>query len=117
MAAKPSPPGLDARTREALADARMDAVQQPGTSISDIADNTGDLVGALHEMMEDRRYGDWTADRPQKDSLWKAASRTSLLTIKNEERLQEWLNDFAGLPKIMFENQVHRFSAIFSQLH
>ena len=117
MAAKLSPPGLDARTREALADATMDAVQLPGTSISDVADNTGDLVGALREMTEDRRYGDWAADRPQKDSLWKAASRTSLLSIKNEEGLQERLNDLAGLPEEMFENQVHRFSAIFSQLH
>jgi hypothetical protein len=117
MAEKLSPPGLDARTREALADATMDAVQLPGTSISDVADNTGDLVGALREMTEDRRYGDWAADRPQKDSLWKAASRTSLLSIKNEEGLQERLNDLAGLPEEMFENQVHRFSAIFSQLH
>jgi hypothetical protein len=56
-------------------------------------------------------------DHPQRDSLWKAASRTSLLTIKNEEGLQERLNDLARLPKEMFENQVHRFSAIFSQLH
>jgi hypothetical protein len=117
MIEKLSPPGLDARTREALADATMDAIQLPGTSISEIADNTGDLVGALREMTEDRRYGDWTADRPQKDSLWKAASRTSLLSIKNEEGLHERLNDLAGLPEEMFENQVHRFSAIFSRLH
>jgi hypothetical protein len=27
------------------------------------------------------------------------------------------LNDLAGLPEEMFENQVHRFSAIFSRLH
>jgi hypothetical protein len=31
MTAKLSPPGLDARTREALADATLDAVQLPGT--------------------------------------------------------------------------------------
>jgi hypothetical protein len=74
MTTKLSPPGLDARTHEALADPMMDAVQLPGMSISDIADNMGDLVGALHKMMEDRRYSDWTVDRPQKDSLGKAAS-------------------------------------------
>jgi hypothetical protein len=58
MIEKLSPPGLDAQTREALADATMDAIQLPGTSISETADNMGDLAGALHEMMEDRRYGD-----------------------------------------------------------
>jgi hypothetical protein len=63
MTPKLSPPGLDSRTCEALVDATMDAVQLPGTLISDITDNTGDLVGALREMTEDRRgYGDSTAD-------------------------------------------------------
>ena len=112
-----SPPGLDAKTREALADATLDAVQLPGTSLTEVADSTGDLVGALREMTEDRR-NDWTSsDRPQKDSLWKAASRTSILTIKNEEGLRERLSEFGGLPEEMFENQVHKFSAIFSKLH
>jgi hypothetical protein len=53
MIKKLSPPGLDARTRETLVDATMDAIQLPGTSISETDDNTGDLVGALREMMED----------------------------------------------------------------
>jgi hypothetical protein len=116
MIEKLSPPGLDAKTKEALADVTLDAIQLPGTSISEVADNTGDLVGALREMTEDRRY-DWTSDRPQKDSLWKATNRTSLQTIKSEEGLRERLSEFAGLPEEMFENQVHKFSAIFSQLH
>jgi hypothetical protein len=116
MIEKLSPPGLDVRTREALADATLDAIQLPGMSHSETADSTGDLVGALREMTEDWRY-DWTSDRPQKDSLWKAASRTSLLTIKSEEGLCERLTEFAGLPEEMFENQVHKFSAIFSKLH
>jgi hypothetical protein len=54
MIEKLSPPGLDARTKEALADATLDAIQLPGTSLSEVADNTGDLVGALREMTEDR---------------------------------------------------------------
>jgi hypothetical protein len=117
MIEKLSPPGLDGRTKEALADATLDAIQLPGTSLTEVADSTGDLVGALREMTEDRR-NDWTSsDRPQKDSLWKAASRTSILTIKNEEGLRERLSEFGGLPKEMFENQVHKFSAIFSKLH
>jgi hypothetical protein len=40
-----------------------------------------------------------------------------LLTIKSEEGLNERLTEFAGLPEEMFENQVHKFSAIFSKLH
>jgi hypothetical protein len=116
MVEKLSPPGLDSKTKEALADATLDAIQLPGTSMEEDADNTGDLVGALREMTEDRGH-DWNSDRPQKDSLWKAASRTSLLTIKMEDGLQERLNEIAGLPEEMFENQVHRFTAILSNLH
>jgi hypothetical protein len=67
-------------------------------------------------MTEDWHF-DWTSDCPQKDSLWKAASCTSLLTIKTEEGLQERLNKLASLPEEMFENQVHKVSAIFSKLH
>jgi hypothetical protein len=67
-------------------------------------------------MTEDRRF-DWTSDRPQKDSLWKATSRTSLLTIKTKEGLQERLNELAEVAEEMFENQVHKFSAILSKLH
>jgi hypothetical protein len=115
MIGKLSPPGLNGWAKEALADATLDAIQLPGTSLSEVADNTGDLIGALREMTEDRR-NDWTSDRPQKDSLWKATSRTSILTIKNEEGLRERLSEFAGLPEEMFENQVHKFSAIFSRL-
>jgi hypothetical protein len=40
-----------------------------------------------------------------------------LLTIKSEEGLSERLTEFAGLPEEMFENQVHKFSAIFSKLY
>jgi hypothetical protein len=116
MTEKLSPPGLDAKMREALADATLDAVQLPGTSLEETADTTGDLVGALREMTEDRR-NDWAHDRPQKDSLWKARSRTSLLMIKTEEDMCERLNEISGLPEEMFENQVHRFSAILSSLH
>jgi hypothetical protein len=91
---------------------------KPKSDSGETSDNTGDLVGALREMTEDWRF-DWTSDRPQKDSLWKAASRTSLLTIKTEEGLQERLNKLASLvlPEEMFENQAHKFSAIFSKLH
>jgi hypothetical protein len=64
MIEKLSPPGLDAWTREALAY----AIQFPGRSLTEVVDNTGDLVGALHKMMEDPCY-DWMADHPQKDSL------------------------------------------------
>ena len=65
MTEKLSPPGLDAKTREALADATLDAVQLPGTSLEETADNTGDLVGALREMTEDRR-NDWTTTAPRR---------------------------------------------------
>jgi hypothetical protein len=116
MINKLSPPGLVSRTKEAQADATLDAIQLPGTSLSKVAANMGKLVGALREMMEDRRH-DWTFDRPQKDSLWKASSWMSMLTIKTEEGLQEHLSEFAGLPEEMFENQVHKFSAIFAKLH
>jgi hypothetical protein len=116
MIDKLSPPGLDRQTKEALADATLDAIQLPGTSLNDAADNTGDLVGALREMTEDRR-NDWGPDRPQKDTLWKTASRTSILTIKSEEALRKRLTEFSGLPEETFENQVHKFSAIFSKLH
>jgi hypothetical protein len=116
MVEKLSPPGLDTKTKEAMADATLDAIQLPGTSMEGDVDTTGDLVGALREMTEDRR-NEWSYDRPQKDSLWKAASRTSLLTIKDEDGLQERLNKIAGLTEEMFENQVHRFTAILSNLH
>jgi hypothetical protein len=116
MTEKLSPPGLNAKTREAIADATLDAIQLPGTSLEETGDTTGDLVGALREMTEDRR-NDWSCDRPQKDSLWKARSRTSLLTIKTEEEMRERLNEISGLPDEIFENQVHRFSAILSSLH
>jgi hypothetical protein len=117
MMEKLSPPGLDAQTKEALADITLDAIQLPGTSLGYAVDTTGDLVGALREMTEDRR-NDWTWNRPQKDSLWKAASRrTSLATIKSEEGLRERLNEFGGLPEEVFETQVNRFMSIFSQLH
>jgi hypothetical protein len=66
MIEKLIPPRLYARTKEALADATLDAIQLPGTSQTEVADNTGDLVGPLWEMTEDCRY-DSTSDRPQKD--------------------------------------------------
>lgn len=116
MIEKLSPPGLDPQTREALADATMDSIQLPGTSMEEGGDTTGDLVGALREMTEDRR-NDWSYDRPQKDSLWKSRSRTSIASIKTEEDLQDRLNEFQGLPEEMYENQVHRFTAILSNLH
>jgi hypothetical protein len=69
MIEKLSPPRLDARMKEASADATLDAIQLPGTSLNETTDNTGGLVGALlQEMTEDRRF-DWTTDRPQKDLL------------------------------------------------
>lgn len=116
MIEKLSPPGFDIKAKEALADATLDAIQLPGTSLSKVADNTGDLVGTLKEITEDQRY-DWMSDRPQKDSLCKASSRTSLLSIQTKEGPCKHLTEFAGLPKEMFENQVHTFSAIFSKLH
>ena len=56
-------------------------------------------------------------DRPQKDSLWRMAGRTSILTIKTAEALQERVGEFAGIPEEMYETQVHRFHTIFSRLH
>jgi hypothetical protein len=116
MAAKLSPPGLDRRTMQELANATLDAIQLPGTSNTETADGTGELVGALREMASDRQY-EWAEDRPQKDSLWRTAGRTSLLTIKTAEGLQERFGEFAGIPEEMFETQVHRFRTIFSNLH
>jgi hypothetical protein len=116
MASKLSPPGLDARTMKALAEATLDVIQLPGTSITVEAESTGDLVGAIREMAEDRQY-DWSDDRPPKDALWKASSRTSLLTIKDEVALRERFNEFSGLPEEVYETQVHRFQGILSKLH
>jgi hypothetical protein len=67
-------------------------------------------------MAEDRRY-EWTEDRPQKDSLWRTAGRTSILSIKTMEGLQERVGEFAGIPEEMHETQVHRFRTVFSRLH
>jgi hypothetical protein len=117
MAEKLSPPGLDRRTMQELANATLDAIQLPGTSTTEeTLDGTGELVGALREMAEDRRY-EWTEDRPQKDTLWRTAGRTSLLSIKTAEGLQERVSEFAGIPEEMHETQVHRFRSIFSKLH
>jgi hypothetical protein len=117
MAEKLSPPGLDRRTMQELANAMLDAIQLPGTSTTEeMLDGTGELVGALREMAEDRRY-EWTEDRPQKDTLWRTAGRTSLLSIKTAEGLQERVSEFAGIPEEMHETQVHRFRSIFSKLH
>jgi hypothetical protein len=116
MATKLSPPGLDRKTVQELANATLDAIQLPGTSTTETTDSTGELVGALREMTEDRSH-DWMEDRPQRDSLWRTAGRTSLLTIKSAETLQERLSEFAGIPEEMHEIQVHRFRAIFSRLH
>ena len=116
MAAKMSPPGLDNRTIQDLANATLDAIQLPGTSMTENLDGTGELVGALRDMAEDRRY-EWAEDRPQKDSLWRTAGRTSILSIKTAEGLQERVGEFAGISEEMFETQVHRFRSIFSRLH
>jgi hypothetical protein len=53
MIEKLSPPGLDVRTKEALADATLDAIQLPGPFLSETTDITGDLVW---EMTEDRQF-------------------------------------------------------------
>ena len=116
LAEKLSPPGLDRRTMQELANATLDAIQLPGTSTTETVDSTGELVGALREMTEDRRYN-WAEDRPQKDSLWRTAGRTSLLTIKSAESLQERLSEFSGLPEEMHEIQIHRFRSILGRLH
>jgi hypothetical protein len=116
MAAKMSPPGLDRRTMQELANATLDAIQLPGTSTTETLDGTGELVGALRDMAEDRRY-EWAEDRPQKDSLWRTAGRTSILSVKTSEGLQERVGEFAGIPEEMFETQVHRFRSILSRLH
>jgi hypothetical protein len=117
MVEKLSPPGLDRRTMQELANATLDAIQLPGTSTNeDPMDGTGELVGALREMTEDRRY-DWTEDRPQKDTLWRTSGRTSLLSIKTAEGLQERVSEFAGIPEEVHETQVHRFRSIFAKLH
>ena len=117
MVEKLSPPGLDRRTMQELANATLDAIQLPGTSTNeDPMDGTGELVGALREMTEDRRY-DWTEDRPQKDTLWRTSGRTSLFSIKTAEGLQERVSEFAGIPEEVHETQVHRFRSIFAKLH
>lgn len=43
----------DRRTKEALAGAMLDTIQLPGMSLSKVANNMGDLVSSLREMMED----------------------------------------------------------------
>jgi hypothetical protein len=116
LAEKMSPPGVDHRTMQELANATLDAIQLPGTSTTETVDSTGELVGALREMTEDHRYN-WADDRPQKDSLWRTAGRTSLLTVKSAESLQERLSKFSGLPEEMHEIQVHRFRSILGKLH
>ena len=76
MSTKMSPAGLDLKTIKELADAMLDAVQLPGTSGMETADNTTDLIGALKEIAEDKRT-DWTEDRLKRDVQWKATNRTS----------------------------------------
>jgi hypothetical protein len=116
MAAKLSPPGLDKRTMQELANATLDAIQLPGTSPAENLDGTGELVGALREMAADRQY-EWADDRPQKDSLWRTAGRTSILSFQTSDALQERIGEFAGIPEEMYETQVHRFRSIFGKLH
>jgi len=53
MATKMSPPGLDRRTIQELANTTLDAIQLPGTSTAEPLDGTGELVGALRDMAED----------------------------------------------------------------
>jgi len=62
MTEKLSPPGVDAKTMKALADATLDAIQLPGTSITESMESTSKLVGAIREMTDDRR-NDWTEER------------------------------------------------------
>jgi hypothetical protein len=117
MCEKMSPPGLDLKTMQELANATLDAVQLPGTSGTDATENTtADLIGALNEMAEDKRT-DWTEDRPRRDVQWKASNRTSLLTVKSETALQERHGSFQGLPEEVYESQVHLFSSILGRLH
>ncbi len=72
MCEKMSPPGLDLKTMQELANATLDAVQLPGTSGTDVTENTTtDLIGALNEMAKDKRT-DWMEDRPRRDMQWKA---------------------------------------------
>ena len=73
-------------------------------------------MGALREMASDHQY-EWAEDRPQKDSLWRTAGRTLILTIKTADALQERIGEFAGIPEEMFETQVHCFRTIFGKLH
>jgi hypothetical protein len=116
MSTKMRPAGLDLKTIKELADATLDAVQLPGTSGMETADNTTDLIGALKEITEDKRT-DWTEDRPRRDVQWKASNRTSLLSIKSQAMLQERHGSFQGLAEALFETQVHLFEAVFARLH
>ena len=54
---------------------------------------------------------------PKKDSLWRTAGRTLILSIKMSEGLEERVGEFAGIPEEMHETQVHRFWSVFSHLH
>jgi hypothetical protein len=88
MCTKMSPLGLDPKTMQELVDATLDAIQLPGTSNSELADNTTDLIGALKEIAEDKQM-DWTKDHPHWDVQWKASNWTSLLSIKTQVAFQE----------------------------
>jgi Caulimovirus viroplasmin len=54
MMVKLSPPGLDVRMKKELVDATLDAIQLPGTSNSEAANSTTDLIRALKEIAEDK---------------------------------------------------------------
>ena len=69
MCVKLSPPGLDPKTMKELVEATLNTVQLPGMSPTDTTDTTTELVGALKEIMEDKRT-DWTKEWPCQDVQW-----------------------------------------------
>jgi hypothetical protein len=101
-----------------MADAVLDAVQLPGRCHTRKNDDPATLVKAIHDLAEDRR-GEWAAgEGPRRDDVqWKATTRTSLKTVtSHHEDLQARLTELQDLKGDKYENQVHAFCAILSDL-
>lgn len=112
-----SPPGVtDYETRKLLAGATLDAVQLPGRCGTVAENDPGSVAEAIAELAEDKR-GEWAGDGPRRDVQWKATNRTSLRAITSHDALQERLSELQGLEGDTYENQVHSFRAILSDLH
>jgi hypothetical protein len=116
----PSGIGYDRRSNLMVVDAAaLDAVQLPGRCHTGQDNDPATMIAeAIHDLAEDR-CGEWAIKGPRRDVQWKANNRTPSLkkTVTSQhEALQECLTELQDLKGDTYENQVHAFRAILSDL-